>query len=235
MHMNHTPLLPDPIPHEALTVDAPTESPRLHRRANGRARILILKEKLFPLRLILWTVGCMVAGAGLAYAFLPVLSAEGISQLLEVHLPSEGTSSTTVFLRLCLFCFPCGLILSAAGLTGFCQTVTGLTLGIRGLSDGAVLYLLWLAYQGGIALPAERRALPLLLSFGLWVLLRLLSRVGLALSSHSTAAHYFDPEARLKDGQRGLSPLLLRHLLCTLIFFLLGVLACIAYTLLLYS
>lgn len=188
----------------------------------------LLRAKLMPLRLGIWSFIFLAVGMILGYVILPLLPTDVSSQLLAAHLPEEGTSFHQVFLRLCVSCIPAGLLLSASGLTGFSKTVISLVLGLRGLSDGMAMAMLCLLTVGHLTVDKVYPFPWLLAAIGGWVLVRLVSRWLLAVSAHRTATEYYRISADQAHAARA-RPLVTKHLAVTLCCFLMVTLACLGY------
>ncbi len=197
-----------------------------------------LRQKLLPLRLLTLSLASMIAGALLGLWLLPLLPVTVTESILLAHFPqqdgSPAVSLPLQFVRLCLSCAPMILILWAAGLTSFCNGVISVTLALGGLGEGCSLYLLTSVALGRIAVPDQGSAngmTRLWVLYGLWVLILLCIRLILSLSSMHTADKFFDPRVRLKSGEKGLSPLLTRHVLLGLVGMGVLMLACGGYLL----
>ncbi len=196
-----------------------------------------VKQKLFPLRLVLIMLLSLSAGALLGVWLLPYCPTQTIQNYLKVHLPYMAPSLPSVsfplqFLRLCLSCLPSFLLLCVAGMTSFCQSISVLVLCYRGVCEGYSLYLFGqLALERLLtdAQPPQLSWTSVCLLYGGWVAIRCGIRFYLCLSSAHTSLHFFDPDKRLKEGQRGFSPLLMRHIRVSLISAMLGMMACGGY------
>lgn len=195
-----------------------------------------LRQILLPLRLITTALGSMIVGALLGLWLLPLLPENVIESILLSHIP-KGDSSISVsfilqFVRLCITCMPTVLILWAAGLTSFCNGIISAAFALGGLGEGCAFYLLASVAWGRTQLPeqlSEGGATRLWIFYGLWVVVLLCIRLMLSLSSIHTSDRFFDPRVRLQPGEKGLSPLLTRHVLSGLVGMGILMLACGGY------
>lgn len=195
-----------------------------------------LRRKLFPVRLAAVSLVSLAIGGLLGALLLPFLPEETVTAVLLSHIPGADTTSSGVtlplqYLRLCITCAPFFLLLAVAGVTSFCNGVSTLVLTLSAIPQGCTLYLLYRDMLGGSILgslwgEASNAPLMLCVLYTGWTLARLFIRILLSLSSAHMAEHFFDPETRLAEGQRGVSPLLARHLLICLIGAGAGMLSC---------
>ncbi len=212
-----------PSPSTPLPKDAdPISSPASLRSSDVSAET-DLRMRLYPVRLVAISVLSVALGVLLGLWLLPLLPDGTAEDILYAHLPALDKEALPVslplqFVRLCASVLPCLLILGIAGLTCFCRGVSTLMLSVCGICEGCGLYLL-------LSLTTEHSSphasLPAALSllwavYGARMLLLLGTRLLIALSSAHLSNRFFDPDQRLADGQRGISPLLARHLLLCL-------------------
>ena len=168
---------------------------------------------------------------------LPLIPSQALEAVLSSHIVRESATSLSAtlplqFVRLSVSCVPAFLLLSVAGVTSFCRGVTSLVLGISAIPQGCTLFWLY-RRMGSDCLTTEGTYLlsPWLLfwAYCAFTVVRICLRIVLTLSSSHTAEHFFDSETRLSNGERGVSPLLARHLLICLLSAFAGALTCFAY------
>jgi hypothetical protein len=123
-------------------------------------------------------------------------------------------------------------MLCLSGLCCFGPALASLTLGFCGLCDGAALSALTLAASAEGTVEGGGYLIP---PFLLLTLLRWAARVTLFLFIKATSEGLSDPATQLRPGERGLSPLILRHLAVCLATGLWGMAAAGIYTGWMYS
>ncbi len=192
VHMAHISYLPATEDPTAAAQPSPTD---------------LMKERLFPLRVVLWTVTFLLFGLALGKLLLPLMSNQVTQAILSAHMPQQGISFSRVFLSLCLACFPWGLCLMASGLTGFSKTVICFVTCFRGICEGLSLCLLLSA--------AVPRAF--LWAFCGWTIIRCLCRILLSVSARRTAVCYFHTAGQVGVSSR---PAITKHLAISLVCFL---------------
>ena len=217
----------------------PTETPdtlapslsdeKLLKKESHEERVAKLRRQTLPLRMICLSLFSVGIGFFVAWWLLPLCPQDLVRGIFEAHIPRLGghdVSFALQFLRLCLSCLPVYILLSLAGLTSFCEGLTSALLSYRSICDGfALCAFLFAAKQN------QEMLLPCVL-YGGFVLARLCLRICLGLSSAHTADGFFDPATRLRDGQKGVSPLLLRHIVCCLLCVAAGMSFCVLYVIL---
>ena len=171
-----------------------------------------LRQVFFPVRLLLISILAVGFGMLLCRWLLPCFSVD--MEMLSAHLSnldSEASVSPPLqFLKLCLSCVPVYLILVVAGLTSFSRSLTTWVCAYRCVCEGFALAFLWQFARAGV-IPHS-----LCLLYGGLTLVWVCVRMAVSLSSTHTSAHFFDPETKLQEGRRGISPLLARHTLICL-------------------
>lgn len=120
-------------------------------------------------------------------------------ELLAAHLPQEGLHPLLFWLRVAFSLLPGWLLFGSAGLCCCGGGLCGMTILLRSLCEGAALGALSLC----------RMSAPMV-----WarVAVCFLLRLFLSLHCRATAAAIADPTMQHLPGQRGLSPLMRRHL-----------------------
>lgn len=219
---------------EAWDDSVPATGEASARSSGSAAPFLEALDRKTALRALLLTLLSGVCGYLLTGAFLgtdPAILA------VAAHRPSAGLDPWLFWLRLCLSALPAWIMLCISGLCCFGSALASLTLGFCGLCDGAALSALALAASfgditSGDAVAAGGRLIP---PFLLYTLLLWAARVMLFQFIKATSDGLSDPATQLCAGQRGLSPLILRHLAVCLATCLLGMAAAGIYTGWMYS
>ena len=186
-----------------------------------------LRQRLYPLRLLILSLGAMGLGMLLGGWLLPLLPQDAVDSVLEAHLGGEEISFALRLIRLYASALPYLLILCCGGLTCFCRGVCAWVTCICGLREGCALWLL-------ITKAADLSPTWLWGAYAAETLILLGVRLMLALSSDRLSTRFFDPRERLPRGRRGVSPLLARHLLICLIGLSVATAACGGYLCILY-
>lgn len=145
---------------------------------------------------IVLSIAGLLGGWLLSRASLP---ADTAAELLAAHLPQEGLHPLLFWLRVALSLLPGWLLFGLAGLCCCGGGLCGITVLLRSLCEGAALGVLSLC----------RMSVPTV-----WarVAVCFLLRLFLSLHCRATAATVADPTMQHLPGQRGLSPLMRRHL-----------------------
>lgn len=198
------------VPHYLPAAEAPNDAARPSPTNSP-------KERLFPLRVVLWAVTFLFCGLAFGRILLPLISDQAKQVILSNHLPQQGVSFSWVFLSLCLACLPWGFGLAVSGLTGFSKTVIGFVISFRGICEGLSLCLL-------LSLNLPRAFLP---AFCGWTAVRCLCRILLSISARRTAISYFRAAGQVDASSR---PAVIRHLSVCLACFLSVTLATVGYS-----
>lgn len=219
---------------EAWDDSVPATGEASARSSGSAAPFLEALNRKTALRALLLTLLSGVCGYLLTGAFL---GTESAILAVAAHRPSAGLDPWLFWLRLCLSALPAWAMLCVSGLCCFGPALASLTLAFRGLCDGAALSALALAVScgdipSGDAVAAGGRLIP---PFLLYTLLLWVARVMLFQFIKATSDGLSDPATQLRTGQRGLSPLILRHLAVCLAIGLWGMAATGIYTGWMYS
>lgn len=199
--------------------------------ADKPATIAKVRDAVLPWRLALWTILFLLLGFGMGYVTIPLLRVSDINGLIAAHLPEEKTAFASFFLRLCLHNLPVLLLLAAAGLTGFSNTLIAFTSGLCGIADGATVALLWFRAWG---VPSEGAVLVSKTLFGCFLIMVILKsgiRWFLSVSARRTAFGYFHGQ---NEAPAHTFLCVMKHLRSILLGSLLTVLLCFGYALCLF-
>lgn len=210
--------------HSTLAEESPSA-------ADKPAAIAKVRDTVLPWRLALWTILFLLAGFGMGYATIPLLRASDLSGLITAHLPKAETAFASFFLRLCLHNLPVLLLLAAAGLTGFSNTLITVTSGLCGIADGATVALLWFRAW---SVSSEGALLVNKTLFGCFLIMVILKsgiRWFLSVSARRTAIGYFHAQ---NETPAHTFLCVMKHLRLILLGSLLTVLLCFSYALCLF-
>lgn len=171
------------------TSDTPSTPPPLGRWADFPWSAALCMD-------IVLSVAGLLGGWLLSRASLPDDTA---AELLAAHLPQTGLHPLLFWLRVALSLLPGWLLFGLAGLCCCGGGLCGMTILLGSLCEGAALGALSLCRVSAPTVWAR-------------VAVCLLLRLFLSLHCRATAAAVADPTMQHLPGQRGLSPLMRRHL-----------------------
>lgn len=181
---------------------APSASPLSHAPAPPSFKRSLLDFRMPSMGTALGVTLLCALGGGLLTASLSPTTE--VATALAAHIPSPEADPWLVFLRVCLSSLPIWAMLSLSGLCTFGPACALLLLCFSGWSQGTALATLLIARDTAPSL--------LLPAFLLLTFVRVGAHAVLFVSVRTTSAGLSDPTCQLSPGQRGLSPLMLRHL-----------------------
>lgn len=171
--------LPPPL------LSSASHTPILQDRPNPSARLIRGTEAV---RCLFLSLLALLTGFFAARKLLFLLPAEETAAILSAHL-AQGAPPAIQFLRLCLFRLPVLLLLGAAGFTRFSGSLTTALLTLRGLSEGAALWVLLSLRTAETVFPplAEPEGLRILAAYAVWTAMDLAARTGAAAEARRLA------------------------------------------------